>query len=220
MPPASNSITSYTPDKLIGGHLPIISNKRTLLSGENRTRGAVLGRTTTAAVVAAAVADAGNTGNGTITLAGTPFDGKAKEGKYRLTCIEPGANVGTFEVEDPEGIILGRAIVAVAFANGIAFTINDGGTDFVAGDSFSIEVSAVVHKYKRAATAAVDGSAVPVAILAEDCDATGADKECLVFERGDFNEAALNFGTGHTAATVREVLRARGIQLVGAQPAS
>lgn len=223
MSPASFASSTYTPDKLFAGHLPLGQPKKiTLLSGEAaRTRGAVLGRKATAATVAAAVAaglGGSNTGTGAVTLNATPFGGRVKEGVYRVTFIEPEANLGTFIVEDPDGVFVGTGKVGTEFVGPIVFTIADS-TDFIAGDAFTIAVSAVSHKYLRSAIAATDGSAVPVAILAEDADATSADAEALIYERGDFNEASLNFGTGHTAATTREILRTRGIHLVAVQAA-
>lgn len=74
-------------------------------------------------------------------------------------------------------------------------------------------------KYTLSLSAAADGSQTPTAILAEDCNATAADKECLVYERGDFNEKAITFGTAHTAASVRAGLRDQGIYLQKAQGA-
>lgn len=219
--PASNTITSYTPDRLLAGQMPIKSTKVTMISGEAaRTRGAVLGRTATAATVAAAIGDSTNQANiGTVTLAGTPFTGSAKAGRYRLVCIEPATNGGRFAVEDPDGKIIGEAVVGTQFSNGIVVTINDGATDFVSGDAFSIDVSAVTYKYKLAAAAATDGSAEAIGILAEDCNASAADADALLYERGDFNENALTFGAGHSAASVRDALRKRGIYLIAAQPA-
>lgn len=90
---------------------------------------------------AVGAAVAGNTGNGTITASPTVGAG-ARVGIYRLICVEPGTNVGTFEMEDPDGNILGRAVVAVeAVLGGLTFTIADGATDFVVGDMFTITVS-------------------------------------------------------------------------------
>lgn len=93
--------------------------------------------------VATGAAVAGNTGNGTITAAPTVSAG-AKVGVYRLICIEPGTDVGKFTLSDPDGIDLGVVTVAAAYsANGLAFTIADGSTDFASGDSFIITVAAV-----------------------------------------------------------------------------
>ena len=63
---------------------------------------------------------------------------------------------------------------------------------------------------------AVDGSQTPDLILAEAVDATGADATALAYARGDFNAGALTLGTGHTVASIREGLRAKGITLLTA----
>ena len=68
--------------------------------------------------------------------------------------------------------------------------------------------------YVLSLSAAADGSQTPVAVLAHDTDATSAAAETLVYERGDFNQAAVTFGTGHTADSVRDGLRGLGIFLV------
>lgn len=92
------------------------------------------------ALSASAAALGTNTGNGTfgtITVANP-----ARAGNYTLTIIEPGANAGTFIVEDPSGVQIGDGTVGVAFAaGGLSFTLADGATDFVAGDSFTITVA-------------------------------------------------------------------------------
>jgi hypothetical protein len=97
---ATFSSSSYDPDRLIAGPSDeLISRQITLITGQNLVRGALLGKTATAGTIAPRP-PAGNTGNGAI---GTLSVGAAaKEGRYRAVCIEPGANVGTFAVFDPE----------------------------------------------------------------------------------------------------------------------
>jgi hypothetical protein len=146
----------------------------TIASGADLVAGAVLGATTTAATVAASP-DAGNTGNGAITLGDPAFSGAALPGVYVATCVEPGSNVGTFQVQDPTGAVIGRAVVAVEFDGPVVFTIADGATDFVAGDIFRITVSAVTRKYKSSAPTATDGSQIPVAVLLTPATAASAD---------------------------------------------
>lgn len=117
---AEFSTTSYTPDKLLAGSMPLASKKVTILSGQTVARGAVLGKITTG-------------------------------GKYILSL-----------------------------------------------------------------SAAADGSQTPDAILSHDADASGGDVEAIVYTRGDFNQNALTIGTAHTADSIREGLRAKGIHLVKA----
>ena len=69
-------------------------------------------------------------------------------------------------------------------------------------------------KYVLSLTASADGSQTPDLILAEDCNASGGDKQAMAYARGDFNSAALTLGTAHTVASITEGLRAKGITLV------
>jgi hypothetical protein len=68
-------------------------------------------------------------------------------------------------------------------------------------------------KFTLSASAAADGSQTPNAILAEDVDASAGDKDAMVYISGDFNQDALTYGAGHTAASVREGLRNLNIYL-------
>lgn len=66
-------------------------------------------------------------------------------------------------------------------------------------------------KVNLSLSAAGDGSNTPQYILAEAVNATAADQECLVYETGEFNSAALILGAGHTLATIEQGLRSKGI---------
>ncbi|MFQ5507079.1 MAG: head decoration protein [Planctomycetota bacterium] len=68
-------------------------------------------------------------------------------------------------------------------------------------------------KYAISKSAAVDGSQTARAILAKDADPSGGDVTAVIYDEGEFNEDRLTLGTGHTAASVREDLRAVGIHL-------
>jgi len=69
-------------------------------------------------------------------------------------------------------------------------------------------------------TAVTDGSEVPYAILAQDCDATDADiTNVAVYIKGEFNENVLSFGNGHDASSVKAPLRDAGIYIKSAQKA-
>lgn len=63
-------------------------------------------------------------------------------------------------------------------------------------------------------SAATDGSQTPVAVLAHDTDASAGDTETLFYDRGDFNQAAMAYGAGHTPDSVRAALRTLGITLI------
>ncbi len=68
-------------------------------------------------------------------------------------------------------------------------------------------------KFVLSLAAAGDGSETPIAILAEDCDASSADVEATAYFSGDFAQAALTLGTGHTVASILWGLVARQIYL-------
>lgn len=97
---------------------------------------------TGAPVLAATAAALGtNTGNGAMGAI-TVDETLARAGAYVLTVVEPAANAGAFVVEGPDGAQIGDGNVGAAFnAGGLAFTLADGATDFVAGDSFKITVA-------------------------------------------------------------------------------
>ncbi len=100
--------------------------------------GAVLGQVLTGAETATATADAGNTGDGTISAV---VSANAAAGTHVVTIIEPETDLGTFTVENPAGVTLGSGEVGTEFSGGgLTFTISDGATDFASGDRFEIEV--------------------------------------------------------------------------------
>ncbi len=122
--------------------------------------GTVLGKTFVATSVTPTAA-AGNTGNGSIGT--VTITGKAKRGTYTVTIIKAATNAGDFIVRDPSNNIVGYGTVAVAYSNELAFTLADGATDFVVGDSISVEVVGD-YKYKMVEATATDGSAKACAI--------------------------------------------------------
>lgn len=69
-------------------------------------------------------------------------------------------------------------------------------------------------KYKLSATGAGDGSEKPSAVLVHNHDTSDGDAEATVYVRGNFNAAAMTFGNGHTADSVRDELHALGIVIV------
>ena len=72
-------------------------------------------------------------------------------------------------------------------------------------------------KYILSLSAAVDGSEVPDAVLAEATDATAADVATPAYFTGGFDESKLVLGTAHTAASIREGLRGKGVHLINVQ---
>lgn len=66
-------------------------------------------------------------------------------------------------------------------------------------------------KFNLSLSAAVDGSQTPNMVLAQDIDATAADKEAIAYETAQVVGTALVLGTAHTIASIREGLRDAGI---------
>lgn len=138
--------------------------------------------TTITATAAAATAWSGNTGNG--TMGAITVTTGAKLGTYKLAIVEPGTNVGTFLVFDPGGLIVGKGAVASAFsAGGLAFTLADGSTDFVAGDGFDIVIAAGSGEYVAYGDGNTDGSGVASGILYAATDATDAAQDAVIIAR-------------------------------------
>jgi hypothetical protein len=173
-----------------------------LLSGQKLASGAVIGKTQVGAT-AAAVAFASSTGNG--VMGAITVTGSAKVGLHKLVVIEPAANAGVFEVEDPDGKVIGRGNVAAVFtAQGLSFTLADGATDFISGDGFDITVTGGTEKWKEHDPAGSDGSERPAGILlfAVDASATGsnADTPCTAITRqAIIGDADITWKTGMTA---------------------
>ncbi|PJK29949.1 head decoration protein [Minwuia thermotolerans] len=162
--------------------------------------GTVLGMVAvdTADLTAAAVA--GNTGNGGITLGDPEFAAGVKAGVYRITCIEAATDGGTFSVEDPDGVEIGVAEVGTEFDGEVVFTIADGGTDFAAGDAFTITVAEGSGKYVVYDPTNDDGSQTAAAILYEEADATSADADAVALVRdAEVNAEELTWFDGANA---------------------
>ena len=92
----------------------------------------------------------------------------------------------TVTIPSGDGVVAARSVLGIVTATGVA----------------TLSLSA-----------AGDGSQVPKYILVEEVDATSADVESQVYDTGCFNPDLLVFGTGHDADSVKEPLRAHGIQL-------
>ncbi len=143
----------------------------TLLADQVLEAGTVLGQITNGTAVAAAGT---NTGNGTIGA--VTLGAQVLPGAYVAKITKAAANAGDFSVTDPQGDVVGIGTVAVAYNNGgLGFTIADGATDFVVGDTFTITVSGT-GKWRALNLAGTDGSQRAAAILYDNEDATGADK--------------------------------------------
>jgi predicted enzyme related to lactoylglutathione lyase len=161
----------------------------------------------TIVVTAAGTPTVVGTGNGVMSAISL---GKfAKNGTYRVECVEAGTNAGTFQIVDPDGnrvgtpeIITGGAGGTAVFANDhVNFTLTDGATDFAAGDYFNILVAAGSKKVTAWAPSAVDGSQDVAGILFDNTDASAADLAGVMVARdAEVNASELQYATAISAA--------------------
>lgn len=175
-----------------GGRLA--RDQGTLLSGQKVTAGTVLGKVT--GTTATAVARRTNTGNGTfgtITVLSP-----AEEGTYVLEML----SATTFAVTAPDGSELPEGATGGAYAQGgLNFTLTAGGTAFVQGDAFDINVSATGSGWAVYDPTATNGQETARGIALNDTDATAAACNIGLFTGpGEVNASELVWGTNVTTA--------------------
>ncbi|HLH95020.1 MAG TPA: hypothetical protein VKW08_07870 [Xanthobacteraceae bacterium] len=152
-----------------------------------------------------------NTGNATV---GSISNGVAvRAGNYTAVCTD----ATHAQVYAPNGAELGVATFGAAFASPqINFTITAGGTACAAGDTFVITPATGSLSYKQAVATAVDGSANPVAILADYAPAAAGDCVCGIYLMGEFNVNAITLDPSISIAQAKAALIPLGIFLKGA----
>jgi hypothetical protein len=165
------------------------------------------------------------TGDGTLT----EVEGRRelKIGAYVIECTAAVANGGVFKVTDPDGNIIQENItIPPGAGNNIVFEndqikgkITDGATDFAVADTFTITTTIAPRQCKAADKAATDGSSEPYSVLAEDTDASSADKVGASYISGEFNERSLVFATGNDIEDFRDKMRDVGMFTKGSEPA-
>lgn len=150
------------------------------------------------------------TGNGTLTALAAKD--KTVPGDYILECVEAASNGGRFKVVAPDGTRLDDAIVGSAYANDhLAFQINDGATDFVVGDTFTVTVAKGSLKFKGGTSGAVDGTQHGAAILLDDVDASGVDdvpNVRVLYREADVGSDAILYDASADNADKKAALRA------------
>lgn len=142
--------------------------------------GTILARRSVANAVTPAAG--ANTGDGTVTLA-TVAAGQVVPivGAYDLTVTTAVANGGILKLEDPNGALVASDLImtvgagasTVFEAAGLEFTVTDGATDFIVGDTFTLTVAAD-GKMLPFAIAGAGGLQIPKAVLGYELTATGA----------------------------------------------
>lgn len=181
----------------------------TVLAGQSIVVGEVLGQITAGTVPTTGTADVGNTGNGTMTaVTGGKF---VKVGTYTMTCVAAATNAGAFSVKGPAGESgLPPAVVGVAYTSDqINFTINDGATDFVVGDIFTVAVPAGGNQYREINFSGVDGSAVAAGLSFANYDASASGDRTLAYTSGGTYEISPgDTVTGATSGATARVVQA------------
>jgi len=155
--------------------------KVTVLSGQSLALLEVVGKVTVA-VPTTGTATGGNTGNG---LCATVVGGLSTIVEtFTLKCITAVTNAGVFSVVGSKTGRLPDAVVAVAYATQyLGFTIADGSSDFVVGDSFTIAITAGSGKVVALDPDAVNGSNHAAGVMIAAVDATSADKPGVAIVR-------------------------------------
>jgi hypothetical protein len=183
----------------------------TVDQNQNFGPGQVLGMVTAQAdtyAVAAAVAKAGNAGNGTAVLTGAGVGAGIQVGTYKVRALGP----LVWEFQRPDGSISETEVAdGVAYVDQLLLTVTHGATPFAAGDefSFAVTVSAAAANLglvKAWDPAATDGSEVAYGIAYEGV-VTGAGenrqivahvRECRVW--GKYLTYASDANAGQIAA--------------------
>lgn len=187
----------YTPDQLIADSRNLVSEPILVVGGPYK-RGQVLGQRSVYPI--AGFAQATNTGNGTVGALSTT---KASEvGDYKLTATSD----TVFTLVDPEGNALGNVTVGTPYAGEIGVTVTAGATPFVVGDAFVLSVSDATGVFVASVKTATDGSADPVAILADDVTVNGT-VSAGGYVSGEFNSAALTYDASWNPALLFAALR-------------
>lgn len=185
--------------------------------------GTVLGKKGVAAQeTATAVAAAGNTGNGAITMDGTaPVAPQALDGVYEVIMRGAGATA-PFEVIGPNGISDGVGAVGTTYNGAIKFAIAAGGTAFVLDDRFLVTVSrpdTVADQYEPVNFSGTDGTQKAAAILVYGIDSDEAVanttvQRTVLRRQSQVRASDLTWPAGATVAQIAEAtnqLRAIGI---------
>lgn len=176
----------------------------TLLAGTILARKAVADAVTPAA--------GANTGDGTVNLA-TVAAGQIVPivGAYVLTVTEAVINGGVLKLEDPNGALVASGLImtvgagasTVFEAAGLEFTVTDGATDFIVGDSFTLTVATGGGKMVAFDKAGAGGAQIPSAVLLDELTATGAgDLPCRPIVGGRLRKGDLVIDADGDASNV------------------
>ena len=170
-----------------------------LKNGNAVAIGQVLARIGGASATSAAKTG-GNTGTGTLTLdATTPVLSGVKTGVYTVRFTSATA----YNVEDPDGFVIGSGVNGTAFADDLKFVTAAGGTAFIAGDGFDIAVWAAADTFVPLSLTGVDGSQIPAGVAIEDKESSTSDQKLVAVLRGAVVDSSkLIWPAGATAGQI------------------
>lgn len=146
------------------------------------------------------------TGNGTMT---SVTSGKNTiVGTYTATCIAVDGNASSWSVKNPNGSALPAATAGIAYTSEeLNFTIADGGTDFVVGDTFTVAVTVGGLQHRALSIGAVDGSGVASGLSFADYDASASGNRTVSYTGGGTYEILPGDTiTGATSASTARVV--------------
>lgn len=146
----------------------------TVLQGQVLSRGTVIGKILYS-IPTTGTADEGNTGGGTVTS--VTGGAKLKKGTYTIECASYTASPleASFNVTDPDGVLLPACSLGAYSSEQINFTIADGSPNIAVGDKWTITIGDGSGYVKGIDFDAVDGSQIAYGILYDDVDATAAN---------------------------------------------
>ncbi|MCP3923342.1 MAG: head decoration protein [Desulfobacterales bacterium] len=109
-------------------------------------------------------------------------------GDYIATCIDASVSGSeVFDVQTPDGFIVGKATVGVPFVSKhINFTLNDGGADAAVNDTATITVTEGSGEVVEINFAAVDGSQKAVGFSYGEYDCTSGSVDGVIICRNAY----------------------------------
>lgn len=159
----------------------------TIGTGADLAIGTVLGYVNAGSfAVAAAAADGGNTGDGTVALGSPAFGPDVMAGTYTLEIVDAETNLGQIEMTDPMGNVVDVFEVGTESAGThLTVTVSDGAADFVLGDKFTLAVTQTAEgEYYALDLTATDGRQFPAGVLISTAAAAAADvADALIIAR-------------------------------------
>ena len=174
----------------------------TVASGQTVVRGEVM-QATAIYTAGTATADGGNTGGDTFSAVTTADS--TMVGTYIVEAL----TATTYKVIAPDGTSLDAiATAGSAYDSQLGFTITTAGATTVAGDFYTVLVTAGLGEV----TSFTTGS-VPSTIMYDDVDASGGAVVGWAYRDADLKATEVDFGTG-TDAEVRDALDVRNIFLM------